>query len=581
MNYRYLILPLLLLSLITISTAAPIASFTSNKTHIFAGQAVQFNDTSTGGPTSWEWLVYGVGAFTNDTVKNPVQVFINPGTYSIDLTVTNGSSSHILATDYITVYATSWNWTTPGNYTWTAPTGTGTTTVTADIWSGGGAGQGERLNNAGSGGLSNGQSYSSIPFVEGATYTIHVGKGAAGCGIDELAGQGESSYFGSYLKPGGMGGAVIGSNKNGTAGQSGLSTGGNAAAGGDATPYVGGAAGQGFGAGGGGGAEALPTGKGLGGKGSDGIVRITISGFETGNSPNFAAAPRTGAAGTLISFTDISTIRDSTNLVYNWSFGDGDYSSTTGNVQHVYTYVGSYTVTLTITSGSGTITETKEAYINLVSQQSILPTQPKSVRFKIVDAYGNPLPGATVTASYINNTLPSNDVTFLSSAFGIPLSVAQTMANSGVAMSGITDTNGGLSFIMYPVLQYQIVITNATAGLSKTVTIAPQDTDYIVKCPLTSQLAPVMASTYLQNSSLYITEPNASWIIWNMIYTDPSGHTTGLTWNVTCWNNQTVMHSQSWGAVGAGEIVYDNYTFPSEPKGMEYKATYDAIRDIP
>ena len=155
------------------------------------------------------------------------------------------------------------------------------------------------------------------------------------------------------------------------------------------------------------------------------------------------------------------------------------------------------------------------------------------------------------------------------------------MVNGDVAMQGLTGTNGQISFMMFPAIQYGITITNETAGLSKYVEIYPTDSDYIIRCPLTSQAMPTMASTSLANASLYVTEPNSSWITWNLLYSDPSGHTTGLTWNVTCWNNMTVMHNNSWGAVGTSAIIVDNYTFPSVPVGEEYVAMYDAVRDIP
>ncbi|MFZ5553514.1 MAG: PKD domain-containing protein, partial [Bacteroidota bacterium] len=50
-----------------------------------------------------------------------------------------------------------------------------------------------------------------------------------------------------------------------------------------------------------------------------------------------------------IEFTDLSTGGTS----YNWDFGDGDSSNTTGNVTHVYADTGSYSVTLTVSNQYG------------------------------------------------------------------------------------------------------------------------------------------------------------------------------------------------------------------------------------
>jgi hypothetical protein len=147
-------------------------------------------------------------------------------------------------------------------------------------------------------------------------------------------------------------------------------------------------------------------------------------------------------------------------------------------------------------------------------------------------------------------------------------------------MQGTTGSDGSLSFMMFPAIQYGITITNATAGLSKYVTVYPQDNDYIIRCPLTSQTAPTSRTSYLYNTSLYVTEPNSSWITWNIIYSDTSNYTTSLTWNVTCWNNMTQMYTKTW-AMSPGNVAIDNYTFPSVPAGVEYRALYRAKRVIP
>lgn len=595
MNYRLLVVLISVMCLVVLASAAPVANFSENRTKLFVGQAVQFNDTSTGAPTSWLWEVLDVGFFSTD--QNPVYTFNTSGLYSIRLQATNGSASYYTKTDYITVYPTTWNYTTPGTYTWQCPTDVNATSISLDIGAGGGSGRGTYnygiFHYSGYGGTSGEwQQYSSISVVEGTNYTIVVGAGGASdppaastsVGNSEIGNPGgDSSAFGK-TKLGGagaIGGKTVGNGGN-ASGTGFLTTTLLAQNGTNGTDgYLGGTAVTGY-SGGGGGAATDTTNAAYGGKGADGIVRISISGYSGGNVPNFVGSPLTGPAGTLVTFTDTSIIADPTDIIYNWSFGDGSYSSTAGDVVHVYPYTGSYTVTLTITSDVGTIEETKEAYINLVTQQNyVLPTQPKSVRFKVVDAYGNDLPGATVTANYVNSSLPNTDTSWLTSAFGVSTTVATEMTNSGIAMQGITGNDGSLSFIMYPVLQYGITITNATAGLSKYVLIYPQDTDYIIYCPLTSQIEPTSRMSYLYNASLYVTEPNASWITWNLTYSDTSGYTTALTWNVTNWNNMTVMYTNTWGAVGPGTTITDSYTFPSVPAGEEYRAVYRATRVIP
>jgi PKD repeat protein len=64
---------------------------------------VQFTDTSTGGPTSWEWDFQNDGSI-DSTQQSPNFVYTSPGTYSVKLTVSNTSgSSSLTKAGYISV----------------------------------------------------------------------------------------------------------------------------------------------------------------------------------------------------------------------------------------------------------------------------------------------------------------------------------------------------------------------------------------------------------------------------------------------------------------------------------------------
>jgi PKD repeat protein len=76
---------------------------------------------------------------------------------------------------------------------------------------------------------------------------------------------------------------------------------------------------------------------------------------------NFAANPRTGPAPLLVQFTDMPT---GTPTAWSWSFGDGG-TATDRNPAHTYDAAGSYTVSLTITNGTASDTETKDSYITV------------------------------------------------------------------------------------------------------------------------------------------------------------------------------------------------------------------------
>jgi len=67
------------------------ADFTANVTSGLATLTIQFTDTSTGGPTAWQWN-FGDGT-SNSTLQNPVHTFQKAGGYTISLTVSNAQGS--------------------------------------------------------------------------------------------------------------------------------------------------------------------------------------------------------------------------------------------------------------------------------------------------------------------------------------------------------------------------------------------------------------------------------------------------------------------------------------------------------
>nr|MDO8116952.1 PKD domain-containing protein [Candidatus Sigynarchaeota archaeon] len=83
----------------------PVANFSTNATHIIAGQAVQFTFTGSRGnaPAGFEWDFHDGTGFSNEI--NPVHVFSTNGTYNITLTVTDwdGDADNITITGLIIV----------------------------------------------------------------------------------------------------------------------------------------------------------------------------------------------------------------------------------------------------------------------------------------------------------------------------------------------------------------------------------------------------------------------------------------------------------------------------------------------
>jgi hypothetical protein len=199
------------------------------------------------------------------------------------------------------------------------------------------------------------------------------------------------------------------------------------------------------------------------------------------------------------------------------------------------------------------------------------------VRLKVVDAFGSPLPNATITVNYLASTLPSTDISWLTSAFGVDTTVAAQMTNSSMAMSGTTTNDGSLTFMMFPALTYGVTITNPALGLNNYRTISPRDTDYVLYCPLSTQIARNNTLTAVTASSLPYYKLNTSYYNLSMIYHDAAGYTTNVRFIVIDYTNGgTTVLDRNWGNPGTG-IVVDNYT-AYVPLGQEYIWKYNATK---
>jgi PKD repeat protein len=83
----------------------PTANFSGTPTSVNTSTPVNFSDTSTGSPTSWQWDFDNDGS-TDSTALNPSRTYTSPGVYSVKLTVSNAGGSDIMTrTNYITVSA--------------------------------------------------------------------------------------------------------------------------------------------------------------------------------------------------------------------------------------------------------------------------------------------------------------------------------------------------------------------------------------------------------------------------------------------------------------------------------------------
>jgi hypothetical protein len=199
-----------------------------------------------------------------------------------------------------------------------------------------------------------------------------------------------------------------------------------------------------------------------------------------------------------------------------------------------------------------------------------------SVRIRILDYYENPLPGTNVTAYYVATTLPSTNISWLVSAFAVDPTVAIEMTDSGLAMAGQTDSNGGLNFVMFEAIAYNLQIVNTTNGVNVNRILYPLDTEYKIRVPLASQMPVNNTLQQMSKTSLPVYQLNASCYNLSLIYEDLSGLTTGLWFKVWA-RNGTYFLEKDEGNPGTSMIA-DNFTICYQPMGTEILWGYGAQR---
>ena len=153
---------------------------------------------------------------------------------------------------------------------------------------------------------------------------------------------------------------------------------------------------------------------------------------------NFTATPLSGNAPLSVTFTDTST---GSPTGWSWDFtNDGVYDSTEQNPTHVYSGVGTYSVKLRVTNAQGSDTETKPAYITVVTAG---------------------MPVADFTASPTTVALGS-PVSFTDTSFGTPTAWAWDFDNSGITDS--TVQNPSYTYLSAGTKTVRLTVTNATGS---------------------------------------------------------------------------------------------------------------------
>ncbi|CAN5126505.1 hypothetical protein BH09BAC2_BH09BAC2_18730 [soil metagenome] len=99
--------------------------------------------------------------------------------------------------------------------------------------------------------------------------------------------------------------------------------------------------------------------------GADSIAKSSYITVNSNPTVSFTGVPTVGCFPLKVQFTDQTIAGSGTIAKYEWDFGDGSISNV-ANPLHVYTAIGSYTVTLRVTNSTGcTSTITKAQYVKV------------------------------------------------------------------------------------------------------------------------------------------------------------------------------------------------------------------------
>ena len=247
---------------VTVSTAVPIfgtqnlpgavnpsTSFSSTVTQATAGSGTTVHTLSAGALPTWLTLSSS-GVLSGTSPGSPIGF---DGPYSFTVTATNGTfvvkKSFSAWNFYLGLLQGQNQYTSPGTYSWTAPSAV--TSVSAVAIGAGGAGQDQWANPGGGGGGLGWKN--NIPVTPGNTYTVYVGAGGTSTpssGATQLLG-GTSFFINKETVAGygggnqsGAGSYSDGPNKNGPSGGGYVGDGGGA--GGQAQSYQGGGGAGGY-----------------------------------------------------------------------------------------------------------------------------------------------------------------------------------------------------------------------------------------------------------------------------------------------------------------------------------------------
>jgi hypothetical protein len=131
-----------------------------------------------------------------------------------------------------------------------------------------------------------------------------------------------------------------------------------------------------------------------------------------------------------------------------------------------------------ITTDNVYLDNDKTVTVRLSSITEDIYVEPKGhlVEWRVITVYGKPLSNINVTATPVETTLSYLD--WLRSIFLFDENTAEQMVNA--SMSGHTDSNGAITFMMLEVQKYKMTFVNITQGVNETYYYYPKDSNYVI-----------------------------------------------------------------------------------------------------
>jgi PKD repeat protein len=201
---------------------------------------------------------------------------------------------------------------------------------------------------------------------------------------------------------------------------------------------------------------------------------------------------------------------------------------------------------------------------------------PKQIGVSVVryNPAGQKVKNATVSLAAIASTLQDNSQ--LQTLYGIDSDVANQMMNGTLLMTGITGGDGATAFTVLSSIQYRATVTDPIDSKVYTTTINPAQDPYTIWIGTSPLVVQNTSYSTTNNTALYVTQPNSSYVTLNLRYQDTSNSTSNVMFYVVAANNMTTIYSVNLGNPGT-QIVYANHTHKNT-RGNGYFYYYNATR---